>query len=467
MHVKHTGLKVSYPLFYWMCIATMVASLLVSLSSAQANAPDDEDISSTIISRDVMVEQGDTLRSIASEQLGRAGYAPMLAEFNALVESAPLVPGNIIRIPIHVPARGEFAEAVYVKGNVTVVRNTSGSSSATASVIPVASDAGVPLQRNEQIMSGDTIITGSNSYVSISFSTGTVINLQPGTTATLQRLNCLPDDDSCLIEINTQDGKITSDVESRGSQPVEFRINTPYASAAVRGTVFDVDASEDLKVGVTEGAVELYAERASTALDTGFGSIARPGQSPTGPIALLPAPVFKHIPARLAPGDTVAWWSFAAAQGYGALLSTDEAAIEALESFEIEENTIGFDSIASGDYYLTVRALDADGLQGFKSNTKITIAEIDPDLEPVTTVISQQGQEFLVSVENGPEIARGYEIQVASDSSFSEPLMTADVDEKGSAFFRVNQDQVFARARIILDPYTVSAFGQSSSAQRQ
>jgi hypothetical protein len=177
--------------------------------------------------------------------------------------------------------------------------------------------------------------------------------------------------------------------------------------------------------------------------------------------------VFKHIPARLAPGDTVAWWSFAAAQGYGALLSTDEAAIEALESFEIEENTIGFDSIASGDYYLTVRALDADGLQGFKSNTKITIAEIDPDLEPVTTVISQQGQEFLVSVENGPEIARGYEIQVASDSSFSEPLMTADVDEKGSAFFRVNQDQVFARARIILDPYTVSAFGQSSSAQRQ
>lgn len=463
--VKDTGLEIPCPVFYWLCISVMCLSLLCSLPLAHAQSDNGhESAKSTIVSRDVIVSEGDTLRTLALEHLGRAGFAPMLAEFNDLVESAPLISGNIIRIPIHVPARGEFAEVVFVKGNATLMRRADDSAE-----IPVAANtasgntgAGIILERNAQIQSGDTITTGPNGYVSIAFSTGSVVNLQPGTTATLQRLNCLPNDDSCLIEIIAEDGKVLSDIEHRDNQPVEFRISTPYASAAVRGTIFDMAAADDLKVGVTEGAVSLSAQNKDVNLDTGFGAIVEPGQTPSDPIALLPPPVFKRVPTRVAPGDTVTWWPFSDASSYGAKISNDEAAVETLEAFDVAEDSISFDNIASGDYYLTVRAVDSNGLQGFTSNTRLTIAQIDPDVEPVSTVVSRQGSEFLVTVENGPEIARGYEIQVANDDTFADPL-SVDVNEKGSAIFRLDNTRVFTRARVLLDPYTVSAFGETSS----
>ena len=77
---------------------------------------------STIVSRDVTVVPGDTLQSIAARELGKAGFAPQLAQFNNLVVNATLVEGDLIRIPIHVPARGEFARVVFVKGNAILQR---------------------------------------------------------------------------------------------------------------------------------------------------------------------------------------------------------------------------------------------------------------------------------------------------------------------------------------------------------
>lgn len=190
--------------------------------------------------------------------------------------------------------------------------------------------------------------------------------------------------------------------------------------------------------------------------------IVEDGQEPSDPVPLMPAPVFKRVPARLAPGDTVAWWPIDSAQRYGASISTDEAANDQQQVFEVQTDNIGFESIDSGDYFLTVRAVDTNGLLGFTSNTRVTIAQIDPSIDPVTTVVTQQGREFLVSVENGPDIARGYEIQISEDGTFNDPL-SVDVNERGSAVFRLTSDRVFTRARVLLDPFTVSAFGEVSS----
>ena len=176
---------------------------------------------SVIISRDVVVADGDTLSSIAARELGKAGYAPQLAEFNALVTNAPLIPGNIIRIPIHVPARGEFAQVVFVKGNVTASRTGDDPAQTSDNQSAI-----IAIERDMEVLSGDRILTGSDGYVSIEFSSGSVVNMQPDTEALLSRLNCLPGDDSCIIEIKTIRGKVTSNVERRDDQPVDFRIST-------------------------------------------------------------------------------------------------------------------------------------------------------------------------------------------------------------------------------------------------
>ncbi len=412
---------------------------------------------SVIIARDVVVADGDTLSSIAARELGKTGYAPQLAEFNELVSNAPLIPGNIIRIPIHVPARGEFAQVVFVKGNVTASRMggdpaQSGNDQNTI----------IAIERDMEILSGDKILTGSDGYVSIEFSSGSVVNMQPDTEALLSRLNCLPGDDSCIIEIKTIKGKVTSNVERRDDQPVDFRISTPYASAAVRGTVFDFDTGDALRIGVTEGSVDVTADNQLVDLKTGFGTVVEEGQPPSPPTSLLPAPVFRRVPARVAPEDTVTWWSFSDAASYNALVSNDEAGNETLATFEVANDQIRFDTIAAGEYFLLIRAIDQNGLRGFTSNVPITIASVDASVAPVVTAVTRQGSELLVQIVNPPASAAGFEIQVANTEAFEDPL-SVDVNSTGAAVFRLTSDRVFTRARILLDPQTVSPYGKISS----
>lgn len=457
---------------------TLVTSGLSIADDAveQSEGPPFQDYA--IISRDVVVKEGDSLTSIAREQLGKAGLAPLLAEHNNLSLSTVLQPGDIIRIPLQVPPRGEYAEVVFVKGTVTATRRVesgTGTTSANAMAQPVAVNAAqtgfsteiATLERGSEVYAGDLIETSANGYVSIAFSSNSVINLQPDTTAILQRLLCLDSDDSCIIDIDTERGRVTSDVEARDQQPVEFRINTPYASAAVRGTVFDMNASDQLLVGVTEGAVDVSAQGTDVEVDTGFGTVVTEGEAPSAPIELMPAPVFRRVPARIAEGDTVEWWPFDNAAGYEVQLSNDEAANETNNQFDIDIDDIALalkdslpEPVDAGDYFLTVRAIDANGLRGFTTNTRVTLADIDPDIAPVSTRVLREGSEFVITVEEDdrPDEAQGYEIQISSDESFADPL-SLDVNDQGVAIFRIDADQVFTRARVLLDPFTVSAFG--------
>lgn len=456
--------------FWTLLFALFCCTSTVIAQQNGANSEIFEDHS--IISRDYLVVTGDTFRKIAKRQLGQAGLAQSLAEYNGLLESAPLAAGQIVRIPIHVPPRKEFAQVIFLKGSVLVQRALKKDNTVTDDSISVGAQHSqfsdvqmVPLDRNSEVYPGDLIDTGNNGFASIEFSSGSVVNLQPNTEAQINRLNCQPMDDSCVIDIKTLRGKVTSNVKSREDQPVDFRITTPYASAAVRGTVFDIEADpSNLLVGVTEGLVDISTNASDQAieLDLGFGSIVKQGQAPGEPIALLPSPVFKRIPARLAIGDTINWWPNTQATKYGALISTDAAGRDALSVSETSSQQIGFNSLDVGYYFLTVRAIDKNGLRGFKSTSRITIAEIDESIGSVETNISKQGSEYLVEIANPLDTANGYEVQISEDQSFNDPL-SVDIAPSGIAVFRIGDDgQVFTRARILMDPFTVSAFGATA-----
>lgn len=460
MKIGISRIVASMTLTTWFVFSAAYSQQVLEISAEPASnesvATTASPTASVIISRDVVVTAGDTLSSIAARELGKSGYAPQLAEFNSLVTNAPLIPGNIIRIPVHVPARGEFAQVVFVKGNVNASRT------GDEPVRPgTARDTFFALERNMEVKSGDMIVTGSDGYVSIEFSSGSVVNMQPDTEAVLSRLNCLPGDDSCVIEIKTIRGKVTSNVERRDNQPVDFRISTPYASAAVRGTVFDIDADDVLLIGVTEGTVDVSAAEQVVDLETGFGSVVEEGQAPSPPIALLPAPVFRRIPARIAPEDEITWWPFSDATSYDALIANDEEGIETLATFEVTSDQIRLDTIDAGEYFLLVRAIDQNGLRGFSANTPITIASVDNSIAPVVTTVTRLGSEFLVQILDPPANAAGFEIQIADTETFEDPL-SVDVNTTGTAVFRLVGDQVFSRARTLLDPQTVSTFGDIS-----
>ncbi len=398
-----------------------------------------------ITQRDYTVREGDTFKSIAQIELGKIGLAPHLAEFNGLTVDTVLNEGEIVQIPLYGEVVKEFATIVFLKGEVT--------------------RGGEALDRNAEVYIDETLATGENGFVSMLFKSGSVINLQPNTKAKIVRLNCLDDDESCVIEISADQGELSSDVKHTPKQPADFRITTPYASAAVRGTVFDVAVDKTgLSIGVTEGGVGLAASDQAVDLDTGFGSVTKLGKPLGQPIALLPPPVYRYIPARAAKGDRILWWNLSDANNYLASLTTDKEGRAVLTSGGGQSTDFVVSDESAGDYYLNVRGIDNNGLKGFTSSTKITVAEIDEALTPVDTEISYDGNEFLVSVINPEEDAPGYEIQVSADPDFDDPL-SVDINSQSAAVFRLEANKLYARARMLIDPKTVSAFGPVAESQ--
>jgi ferric-dicitrate binding protein FerR (iron transport regulator) len=437
----------------WLVAAVLLCPAAHAQDQAQdqAQGPSEgqsgQPVASVNIGRDVVVVEGDTLRSIAQRELGRRAYASFIAEFNSLALDDTLAVGSVLRIPINVPDRGEAASVVYFKGDA----NLNGS----------------PLEDAAAIVVGDSISTGSDGFISMEFSNGSVVYLQPESTAILQQLNCLESDDRCVIEIETTDGSLTSDVEPRDGQPLEFRVTTPYASAAVRGTVFDMSADpESLKVAVTEGLVDIAALGATVSLNEGFGSVTNAGEPPGEPVELLPAPAFRNVPGRVAIGDNLLWWALSEVDSYAARVSRDSSGIETVAEVVASGDRIevaGIGGVDPGAYFLSLRGIDDNGLRGFESSTRVVVAGIDPDLVSPKIVVTREGNDTLVSVVEPAPDARGFEIQISESDDFSDPL-TVDVGPTGTAVFRIDNDEIFARARRLVDPTTVSAFGPIAQA---
>jgi len=417
---------------------TVTAAALVSAPTALA--ADETEIRMT--QREYVVKPGDTMKNIAQTELGKIGLAPHLAEFNGLTVSSVLNEGEIILIPLYGEVVKEFATIVFLKGEVK--------------------RGGETLDRDAEVYIDEELTTGDDGFVSMMFKSGSVINLQPNTQAKVVKLNCLDDDPTCIVEIEATKGELTSDVEKTEEQPANFRITTPYASAAVRGTVFDVEINPTgLGVGVTEGGVGLSASGKAQDLNVGFGSVTKKGKPLGQPIALLPSPVYRYIPTRAAKGDRILWWNLSDVSRYSTSLTTDKEGRAVLTSGSgVDTNFIVGDETA-GDYYLNVRGIDSNGLKGFTSSTKVTVAEIDESLQPVDTDISFDGNEYLVTVKDAEENAPGYEIQVSPDPDFDDPL-SVDINSQSAAIFRLETPKLYARARVLVDPKTVSAFGDIS-----
>lgn len=424
----------------WLRAAFVVLlSAIVVLPAANVFAQKQTD---SIITRSVVVEEGDTLRSIARQEFGKSGLSTMLASFNGMQESESLAIGQIIRIPLFTPVDRQFATVIFAKGVVT--KNDT------------------QVKRDDKIYLHELLVTGDDGFASLEFASGSVINLQPKTHAKLERLNCLDSDASCLIVLDSAQGEVSSDVRRRDGQPTEFTINTPYASAAVRGTLFEINALDSkIIVGVTEGEVLLKGSANNVPLDQGFGSIAPANKPVSGPIALLPAPVYRYIPTRAAKGDAISWWALSDVNQYLINLSVDEGGMDVVANYNENQGILAIDDLDAGEYFMNVRGVDSNGLKGFKAPIKIVVATIDESVEPVNTVVSRLGNEFLVKIIDPPETSPGYEIQVSRTADFSDPL-SVDIANPGTAVFRLESDKIYARARVLIEPEKVSVFGDVS-----
>jgi len=103
----------------------------------------------------------------------------------------------------------------------------------------------------DQLKAGDTIVTGKNGRLVLGLSDGSQAVIAAKTTVVIKDLSQSP-----RTLFNVIRGKTRVHIEKLGGQPNPYRVNTPTAVIAVRGTIFDVLVDEkETRVFLHEGEV--------------------------------------------------------------------------------------------------------------------------------------------------------------------------------------------------------------------
>ena len=134
------------------------------------------------------------------------------------------------------------------------------------------------LSRGDVLSPGDEIDTRGGARVTIELSDGSVVIIQPNSIVVLQDYR----NASSLRELlRIMMGRVRVRINHYGGRPNPYRINSPTASIAVRGTEFSVsvEARGDTEVVVFEGLVEVASltnPAHPVMVEAGHGVIVRP-----------------------------------------------------------------------------------------------------------------------------------------------------------------------------------------------
>jgi len=136
------------------------------------------------------------------------------------------------------------------------------------------------LKRGDPIWPGNAIETGNGSIV-LAISDGSQVTVYPRSRIVLKDFSASASWKD-LLEIIV--GRVRSKINHYGNRPNPYRVYSPIASIAVRGTDFlvDVDPSTETRVTVFEGLVEvtgLFNPQNSKLVKPGQNVIVRPGGS--------------------------------------------------------------------------------------------------------------------------------------------------------------------------------------------
>src|SRR5689334_17545860 len=136
------------------------------------------------------------------------------------------------------------------------------------------------LTRGFALNPGDSLDTRGGGQVVIELSDGSMVVVQPESVVVLKDFRAAGSLRE-LFEITL--GRVRVKINHFGGRPNPYRMNSPTASIAVRGTEFSVivDAQGDTQVEVYEGAVEVVSltdPSRRALIEAGRGVMVLPGQ---------------------------------------------------------------------------------------------------------------------------------------------------------------------------------------------
>ena len=329
-----------------------------------------------------VAQPGDTLEGIARQLLKHPGDWAGLQKLNGVAEPRRIPVGTQIRIP------RQWLRVDVAPARVGVVQG-------------MARRGGQALVPGGMVAPGDEIATGDDGFVTLELADGSRLVLQPKSRLRLDSLQRTRGVAVYRTRLNLLSGRVDNEVAKQADGTAGYQVRTPAALIAVRGTGFRVAAEEALsRAEVTQGVVA-----AGKAAGTGRQVPVRAGEGlvvaatlPVGSaVPLLPAP---RLEAPSGPWEKVVlrlpFPAVAGAVAYRAQLSKDAEFRQVVAEGLFKSNgqagagapaagnagspphpqpdpEVKFPSVADGRFWLRLRAVAADGLEGRDTVVALTV----------------------------------------------------------------------------------------------
>ena len=296
------------------------------------------------------LKRGENLYTIAERYLDRIESYRTVQRLNRIADPRAVPVGTRLRIPTSIlRAEPLTARIAAIRGTVRLQR------------MGQAFDAKVGID----LPQGTVIETGQDGFISLAMPNGSRTSLPTLSTLTIVHLRRFVLTQSIDYDFTVTAGKVETKAAPLGSGNGLFRIRTPRAVAAVRGTQFRVGVQGVNSLAeVLEGTVAAGAsERASQPVERGFGAVIADGR--VSREALL-AP-----PALLTPGKmqvdplvTLAFEPVAGASGYHLQIATDASFADVIAEARAPAPAFAVAGIPNGGLFVRASAISGSGLEG-------------------------------------------------------------------------------------------------------
>ena len=392
---------------------------------------------------------GDTIWDLCLKYTNKRGCWQSLPPLNGVKNDRQIRPGFVLTFPV------EWLKEVPKPVTVTFV-------SGDAQVRTLQGPDFIPLKDGDTLSIGSVITTGGNGNLNLRFGDGSSLIMEPNSELSLDTLSSADGYGIVDSRLRLNQGAVKTRVPKR--QPASrFKITTPSAVAAVRGTEYRVSAiagsTPSMRGEVFEGLVDVNTDQNKQAVPAGFGITARKGEALKEPKPLLPAPTFTHSNApQLLPAE-VTWEALVDATSYQLEVLQNNADEQLLERRRLTETNTAFEQLEVGCYTLRLRAIDLDQLQGLAREQTLCIAAPLPIAQ-----LNDDGfvyQDRFHATLSWPHIeqAASYRVQIATDPSFNSPIEEREITE--ASIDLSGESPLYVRVQTVGDEGQVTAYSQA------
>ncbi len=296
------------------------------------------------------IKKGDTLINIADRYL-------LSREQYRILQSR-----NRINNPLALP----------VGSKLTIDRRLMRFTPSQARIVAVrgrVSASGGLVRVDQQLGEGTRLITAAGSFVTLQLENGSKIAIPSNSDITIRLLRRYVLGDTLDYDFDLAKGDIRSSVTPMKSPDDRYRVRTPKAVSAVRGTDFqsryDPANNQDF-AEVVEGKLAVGINPAADPLAVAAGNgLSVNAANTVIEEVLLAAPTLME-PGKIQADPALLFVPIATsdAKGYRLSLASDAGFMNQIADIRIQTDSARFDGIPDGNYFIRARAISANGIEG-------------------------------------------------------------------------------------------------------